>query len=588
VSQRTGTSEPITSLLVANRGEIAVRVLRSAKEMGIRTIAVYSELDRDALHTQVADEAWNIGPAPSSESYLDSHRILRVAKEANADAVHPGYGFLAENAAFAREVMDAGLIWVGPPPEAIVTMGSKITARQAAIEAGVPVVPGTSEPLESVEEAFTIAAEYGFPVAIKAAHGGGGKGMRIVGDGAALKEAIEGARREAEAYFGDPEVYIEKYIEKPRHIEAQIFADDHGHTVFLGERDCSLQRRHQKLIEETPAANMPDRLRRAIGRAAVQMAKACNYRGAGTVEFLVDSDSNFYFLEMNTRLQVEHTVTEMVTGIDLVQEQIHVANGLPLSFSNAEHAGHAIEFRINAEDPATGFIPQPGRIIDYREPAGFGVRVDSGVRTGSEISRYYDTLIAKLVVWGRDRDQAIAKARRALGEFKIVGVPTTIPAHLMMLDNNAFLKGTHHTSLVESEIDFSDLVQSIHPPVEGDEALARRDMTVEVSGRRYTVTFWAPEAPTAGGRPRRKPPKLDRGAAITSDDAGIVTSPMQGTIVKVHVEAGDRVRSGDPICVLEAMKMENEVRSQVDGEVIEVKVRPGDTISTGQVMAVIR
>lgn len=582
------TPTRITSLLVANRGEIAVRVLRSAKEMGIRTIAVYSELDRDALHTQVADEAWNIGPAPSSESYLDSHRILRVAKEANADAIHPGYGFLAENAEFAQQVMDSGFIWVGPPPEAIITMGSKITARQAAIEAGVPVVPGTSEPLAEVEDAFTIAAEYGYPVAIKAAHGGGGKGMRIVSDAAGLKEAIEGAKREAEAYFGNPEVYIEKYIDKPRHIEAQIFADDHGHTVFLGERDCSLQRRHQKLIEETPAANLPDRQRRALGRAAVQMAKACDYRGAGTVEFLVDSENTFYFLEMNTRLQVEHTVTEMVTGIDLVQEQIRVAGGAPLSFANVERTGHAIEMRINAEDPATGFIPQPGRIIDYREPAGFGVRVDSGVTAGSEISRYYDTLIAKLIVWGRDRDQAVAKAKRALGEFRIVGVPTTIPAHLLMLDNNAFLEGQHHTSLVETEMDFSDLVQTIHPPAEGDEALARRDMTVEVSGRRYTVTFWAPEAPAAGGKPRRKPPKLDRATAVTSDDAGIVTAPMQGTIVKVHIEPGDRIRSGDPICVLEAMKMENEVRAQVDGEVIEVKVRPGDTVATGQVITIIR
>jgi acetyl-CoA/propionyl-CoA carboxylase biotin carboxyl carrier protein len=588
VSPKPPTPEQITALLVANRGEIAVRVLRSAREMGVRTIAVYSELDRDALHTQVADEAWNIGPAPSSESYLDSHRILRVAKETGADAIHPGYGFLAENADFAREVIDAGLIWVGPPPEAIVTMGSKITARQAAIEAGVPVVPGTSEPLASAEEAFSVAAEFGFPVAVKAAHGGGGKGLRIVYDATELQGAVEGARREAEAYFGDPEVYVEKYIENPRHIEAQIFADDHGHTVFLGERDCSMQRRHQKLIEETPAANISDRQRRAIGRAAVQMAKACDYRGAGTVEFLVDGNGDFYFLEMNTRLQVEHTVTEMVTGIDLVQEQLRVASGLPLSFTNAERTGHAIEFRVNAEDPAHGFIPHPGRIVDYREPAGFGVRVDSGVTSGSEISRYYDTLIAKLVVWGRDREQAIAKGRRALKEFRIVGVPTTIPAHLTMLQNDAFLAGRHHTALVENGIDFSDLVQTISPPVAEEEALARRDMTVEVSGRRYTVTFWAPEAPGAGGRARRKPPKLARGAALTSDDAGILTSPMQGTIVKVHVESGDRVRNGDPICVLEAMKMENEVRAPVDGEVIEVRVRPGDTVSTGQVIAIIR
>ncbi|GBD84318.1 acetyl-/propionyl-coenzyme A carboxylase alpha chain [bacterium BMS3Abin02] len=589
MSPKNPPPRPINALLVANRGEIAVRVLRSAREMGIRTIAVYSELDRDALHTQVADEAWNIGPAPSSESYLDAHRILRVAKETGADAVHPGYGFLAENSDFAQAVMDAGMIWVGPPPEAIIMMGSKITARQAATKAGVSVVPGTTEPLASTEEAFTAAAEFGFPVAVKAAHGGGGKGLRIVHDASELQAAVEGARRESEAYFGSSELYVEKYIEEPRHIEAQIFADDHGHTVFLGERDCSLQRRHQKLIEETPAAGLADRLRKAIGRSAIQIAKACDYRGAGTVEFLVDKEDNFYFLEMNTRLQVEHTVTEMVTGIDLVAEQLRVARGEPLSFTAPKRSGHAIEFRINAEDPAHGFLPNPGHIVDYREPAGFGVRVDSGVTAGSEISRYYDTLIAKLITWGRTREQAIARGKRALREFRIVGVPTTIPAHLRMLENDTFLKGKHHTAFVENSLDFSDLVQSVAPPLAEEEALARRDMTVEVSGRRYTVTFWAPELPTAiGGRPRRKPPKLARAAMLSSDDAGIITAPMQGTIVKVHVEAGDHVRNGDALCVLEAMKMENEVRAPVDGEVIEIKVRPGDTVSPGQIIAIIR
>ncbi len=583
------TPRPINALLVANRGEIAVRVLRSARELGVRTIAVYSELDRDALHTKVADEAWNIGPAPSSESYLDAHRIIRVAKETKADAIHPGYGFLAENADFARAVIDAGLIWVGPPPDSIITMGSKITARQAALKANVPVVPGTSEPLASTEEAFSVASEFGFPVAVKAAHGGGGKGLRVVHDAADLQAAVEGARREAEAYFGNADLYVEKYIEKPRHIEAQIFADQQGHTIFLGERDCSLQRRHQKLIEETPAAGLPDRVRKALGRAAVQMAKACGYVGAGTVEFLVDQEDNFYFLEMNTRLQVEHTVTEMVTGIDLVREQLLVAGGEPLSFTTPKPSGHAIEFRINAEDPAHGFLPNPGRVVDYHEPAGFGVRVDSGVTTGSEISRYYDTLIAKLITWGRTRDQAIARGKRALQEFRIVGVPTTIPAHLRMLENEMFLAGKHHTGLVEADMDFSDLIQSVAPPLAQDEQLARRDMTVEISGRRYTVTFWAPEAPSAiGGRPRRKPPKLAQATAVPSDDAGIITAPMQGTIVKVHVDPGDHVRDGDPICVLEAMKMENEVRVPVDGEVIEVKVRPGDTVAAGQVIAIVR
>lgn len=579
---------PIESLLVANRGEIAVRVIRAGKEMGLRTIAVYSELDRDALHTKLADEAWNIGPAPAAESYLDAHRILRVAKEAGADAIHPGYGFLAENGEFARAVEAAGLVWVGPPADAIDLMGSKLAARQAAIDANVPVVPGTTEPIESLEEAITTAAELGYPVAVKASYGGGGKGLRVVEDATELQAAIDGARREAEAYFGNPQIYLEKYLERPRHIEAQIFSDHHGHHVFLGERDCSLQRRHQKLIEETPAVGITDKQRRAIGRAATSLAKAVDYRNAGTVEFLLDSNGDFYFLEMNTRLQVEHTVTEMVTGIDLVHEQLRVAAGEPLGFTTPKPSGHAIEFRINAEDPAHGFLPSPGRIVDYREPAGFGVRVDSGVHAGSEISRYYDTLIAKLVVWGQDRDQALARARRALREFQIVGLPTTIPAHLRLVDLPEFQEGRHHTKLAES-LDFSDLVQSVSPAMPEDEEMTRRELTVEVSGRRYVVTFWAPE-PAANGRRRvaRKPPKLERAQPITGEDAGIITAPMQGTIVKVHIEVGDRVRIDDPICVLEAMKMENEVRSPVDGEVVDVKVRTGDTVATGQVIAVIR
>ena len=376
-----------------------MRIIQAARTLGISPVAVYSEADSRALHVRLADDAVEIGPAEAAQSYLDIDKLINAARTSGCDCVHPGYGFLSERAVFAQAVMDAGMIWVGPPPEAIIMMGSKITARQAATKAGVSVVPGTTEPLASTEEAFTAAAEFGFPVAVKAAHGGGGKGLRIVHDASELQAAVEGARREAEAYFGSSELYVEKYIEEPRHIEAQIFADDHGHTVYLGERDCSMQRRHQKLIEETPAAGLADRLRKAIGRSAIQIAKACDYRGAGTVEFLVDKEDNFYFLEMNTRLQVEHTVTEMVTGIDLVAEQLRVARGEPLSFTAPKRSGHAIEFRINAEDPAHGFLPNPGHIVDYREPAGFGVRVDSGVTAGSEISRYYDTLIAKLITW---------------------------------------------------------------------------------------------------------------------------------------------------------------------------------------------
>ena len=378
------------SLLIANRGEIAVRVIRSAQEVGLRTIAVYSELDRDALHVQLADEAWNVGGAPAAESYLNADRIIEIGRESNADAVHPGYGFLAENAAFAQTVTDAGMIWVGPPPAAIKVMGDKISSRRAAEEAKVAMVPGTTDALETVEEAISIAAEFGYPVAIKASYGGGGKGLRVVHEESELADAIEGARREADAYFGNAEVYVEKYLVNPRHIEAQIIIDDQGNAKFLGERDCSVQRRHQKLIEEAPSAVLTVEQRSALGTAALAVAESCGYRNAGTIEFLLDQEGNFYFLEMNTRLQVEHTVTEMVTGIDLVAEQLRVAAGEPLSFDEVTLNGHAIELRINAENPANDFLPNPGTVTEYREPSGFGVRVDSWMQPGATISQYYD------------------------------------------------------------------------------------------------------------------------------------------------------------------------------------------------------
>jgi acetyl-CoA/propionyl-CoA carboxylase biotin carboxyl carrier protein len=580
------------SLLIANRGEIAVRIIRSAQEMGLRTIAVYSELDRDALHVDLADEAWNIGPAPAAGSYLNMDRIIEVAHEAKADAVHPGYGFLAENPTFARKVMDAGIIWVGPPPDAIATMGDKIASRKAAAQAKVESVPGTLEPLESVDDAAAAAGEFGYPVAIKAAHGGGGKGLRVVHTEDELEAAVAGARREADAYFGNPEVYVEKYLEFPRHIEAQILCDGHGHAVFLGERDCSVQRRHQKLIEETPSPGLDDKTRGRLGKAAIAVAKACGYRNAGTVEFLVDRSGSFFFLEMNTRLQVEHTVTEMVTGIDIVQEQLKIAQGRPLSIDRVKTAGHAIEFRINAEDPARDFLPNPGRVAEYREPAGFGVRVDSWIRPGTKISQYYDNLMAKLVVWGPTRTDAINRARRALGEFHIRGVATTIPAHLRVLEHPTFIEGTHHTRWAEDELDLSGIARPTAPAIPEDEAMAQREITVEIGGRRYLVTYWMPELqPASSGRrpaPRRRPPKLSQPAGNSSGEAGVVTAPMQGTIVKVHTEAGHSINAGEPICVLEAMKMENEVRSPIEGEVIDLRVRPGDTVTSGQVIAIIR
>jgi acetyl-CoA/propionyl-CoA carboxylase biotin carboxyl carrier protein len=582
---------PVEAVLIANRGEIAVRVIRAAKDLGLRTIAIYSELDRDAVHVDLADEAWNVGTAPAADSYLNADRILEVAKESGADAVHPGYGFLAENAPFAQAVIDAGLTWVGPSPEAIATMGDKIASRSAAEAAGVVCVPGTLKPVISVDEVRGFADEHGFPIAIKAAHGGGGRGLKVVQTFDELAPAFESAGREAEAWFGNPEVYVERYIEHSRHIEAQIILDDHGNAVFLGERDCSLQRRHQKLIEETPGFGIKPDVRAAIGEAALAVARAASYVNAGTVEFLMDQEGTFYFLEMNTRIQVEHTVTEMVTGVDLVTEQLRVAAGGALSFTDVNPRGHAIEMRINAEDPSRNFLPTPGTLVAYQEPAGPWVRVDSGVRAGSTISQYYDNLIGKLVVWGGDREEAIARAERALGEYVVSGVSTTIPAHKRLLASEAFRSGTVHTRSIEEEFDFSDLAPETAPALPGEEELEERKLTVEVGGRRFEVRFWAPVlASTGGGQraaPRRRAPKLSREASDTGAE-GIVTAPMQGTIVKVHKKAGDSVRADEAVCVLEAMKMENAINTPIAGEIVDLKVQPGDTVAAGSVLMVIR
>jgi acetyl-CoA/propionyl-CoA carboxylase biotin carboxyl carrier protein len=579
---------PLTSVLIANRGEIAVRVLRTAREMGLRTIAVYSELDRDALHVRLADEAWNIGPAPAAESYLNIDRIMSVASEARADAIHPGYGFLSENASFARAVMRERIAWVGPPPDAIATMGDKISSRRAAEAAGAPTVPGTVQPLDSVDEIKEVAARYGYPVAIKAAHGGGGKGLRVVQNEGEVAEAFEGAQREAAAYFGNAEVYVEKYITRPRHVEAQILLDDHGNELFLGERDCSVQRRHQKLIEETPSPSMNDDQRERFGAAALAVARACGYRNAGTVEFLLDQEGEFFFLEMNTRLQVEHTVTEMVTGIDLVREQLRIAAGLPMSTTTAEPRGHAIEFRINAENPAHDFLPTPGQITEYHEPAGFGIRVDGWVGASTTVSQYYDNLMAKLVVWGRDRDEAIQRGRRALSEYEIHGVASTIPAHEAVLSHPDFIENRHHTKWIENDVDLASSEPIAAEALPEEEDVVRRQMTVEIGGRRFQVAYWAPEVSTgAAGTPRRRRPRLERSGATGSSD-GIISAPMQGTIVKVSVKAGDTVDAGDPICVLEAMKMENEVKSPLSGAVVDLRVQPGDTVAAGDTIAIVR
>ena len=581
------------SVLIANRGEIAVRVIRAAQELGLRTIAIYSELDRDARHTDMADEAWSVGPAPAAESYLNATKILEVAAEASADAVHPGYGFLAENADFARRVIDAGMIWVGPSPESIATMGDKIASRRAAEAAGVAGVPGTLEPLASPDEVETFAQSHGYPIAIKAAHGGGGRGLKVVRNAGELQAAFESAKREAEAWFGSPEVYLERYLERPRHVEAQIIGDTHGNVVFLGERDCSIQRRHQKLVEESPAPNFSARQRARLGESAIALAKATSYVSAGTIEFLMDETGELYFLEMNTRIQVEHTVSEMVTGIDLVKEQLRIAAGDVLTFSeNPGPIGHAIEFRINAEDPGQDFRPSPGTLVDYREPGGFGIRVDSGVVAGDTISQYYDNMIAKLVVWGRDRNEAIERGKRALASFVVTGVPTTIPAHQRIIGTEAFSSGDVSTGFLADHVSLADVSHPSAATLPEDEELQERSLTVEVGGRRHEVKFWTVAAPQTGGgsqraTPRRRAPKLDKDAML-GEGAGIVSAPMQGTIVKVHHGAGAKVTAGEAVCVLEAMKMENEILAPIDGEIVDLRVQPGDTIANGAIIMVIR
>jgi acetyl-CoA/propionyl-CoA carboxylase biotin carboxyl carrier protein len=575
------------SLLIANRGEIAVRVIRTAREMGLRTIAIYSELDRDALHVHLADEAWNVGPAPAAESYLNQERILRVAAESGAEAIHPGYGFLSENAVFARAVEDAGITWVGPPGDCIQAMGDKITSRRNAESHSVPTVPGITDPVTEVDEVLALADQFGYPVAIKAAHGGGGKGLRVVHGADDAKEAFEGARREADAYFGNPEVYVEKYLEQPRHVEAQVLFDKHGNGLFLGERDCSVQRRHQKLIEETPSPGITSKQRKTLGKAAIAAGKSCGYVNAGTVEFLMDREGDFYFLEMNTRLQVEHTVTEMVTGLDIVEWQLRIAAGEELTIEEVDPRGHAIEFRINAEDPYSGYLPTPGQVVEWHEPAGPGVRVDSWITPGTAVSQYYDNLMAKLVVWGHGRTSAINRGKRALQEFNVSGVSTTIPAHLTVLDHEDFIEGRHHTKWMEDTVKLEGSAPEVAPALPEDEEMSKRDITVEVGGRRFAVTYWAPEPVAAGAPARRKRPKLATGGASGASD-GVVTAPMQGTIVKVHVDAGDPVKAGDPICVLEAMKMENEVTSPAAGDVIDLRVEPGDTVTSGEVIAIVK
>ena len=582
--------EVFAKVLIANRGEIAVRVIRACREMGVATVAVYSDLDRDALHTRLADEAYALGGKAATESYLNAEAILSVIDRSGADAVHPGYGFFSENANFARAVTDRGVAFIGPPPEAIEVMGDKISARLAAEQVGVHGVPGTTEFITDPDQVRAFGAEHGYPVAIKAAYGGGGRGMKVVTDETTIEDAIESAKREAMSYFARDEIYMERYLTAPRHVEIQVLADAYGNAVYLGERDCSAQRRHQKLIEEAPAPDLPDEVRTSMGEAAVAVALGCGYTNAGTVEFLYE-DGVFHYLEMNTRLQVEHPVTELVTGLDLVEQQLLIASGEPLDFTQDDVtiSGHAIEVRINAEDPSGGaFLPSPGRIDSLRVPDGFGIRFDGGYEAGDEISQYYDNLVGKLVIWGRDREVAIRRTLRALADFEIRGVATTIPADIAILEHPDFAAVTHSTKWVEETLDLSTVSSAVQPSTTGDDETptTRRDISVEVAGRRFAVSMWIPEAaPPAGPSPRTRAKRS--GMGTSGSGTGRVVVPMQGTIVKVLVAVGDNVDAGDTVCVLEAMKMENNVAADRAGTVSEVLVEPGDSVGAGDMVVVV-
>jgi acetyl-CoA/propionyl-CoA carboxylase, biotin carboxylase, biotin carboxyl carrier protein len=578
-------------VLVANRGEIAVRVFRTLRELGIGSVAVYSEADRRSLHAAVADEAHLLGPGPPAESYLHLERVLEAASRSGAEAIHPGYGFLAENADFARAVAEAGLVWIGPPPEAIEAMGSKVTARRLMQEAGVPVIPGTTEPVDSVEEVLALGEEHGWPLAIKASAGGGGKGLKVVRGPEDAERALASARREGESYFADPTVYVERFLEDPRHVEVQVLADAYGTVVHLGERDCTIQRRHQKLVEETPSPAVGPELRDRIGAIAVDAARAVGYRGAGTIEGLLDRDGNYFFLEMNTRIQVEHTVTELVTGVDLVREQVLVAAGEPLTFAqdDVRFAGHAIECRVNAEDPANGFLPAPGAITAYREPAGPGVRVDSGVTEGSEVVGLYDPLVAKLVVWDTDRERARRRMLRALEEYVVEGVTTLLGFHRALLEHPCFVAGETCFGVVESDSLAARAAElaaaSARRPSGGAARLQEEHVGVELDGRRFDVALLRPEPPHAELARRRR----ERAGGGTHHAAAreAVVSPMQGTVLAVEVAEGDEVREGQVICVVEAMKMENEITAHRRGTVTGLSVVAGAAVTTGQVICVV-
>ena len=582
-----------SKVLVANRGEIAVRIMRALDELGIASVAVYSELDRDAVHVSRAAEAYLLGAAEPSESYLNVERLLAVADESGAQAIHPGYGFLAENADFAARCEERGIVFIGPPSAAIEAMGTKVRSRELMSAAGVPIVPGTTKAVRTVAAARKIiASEIGYPVAVKASGGGGGKGLRVAHSAEELPDAFEGAGREGERFFGDATLYLERYLPNPRHVEVQILADAHGNVVHLGERDCSVQRRHQKLIEESPAPPwvVDAALRERIGETAIDAARAIDYRGAGTVEGLLVGE-DYYFLEMNTRVQVEHCVTEMTTGIDIVKTGIRVAAGEPLPFAQEDVVlrGHAIECRINAEDASRRFAPAPGRVTSYREPGGPGVRIDSGVNVGSVVSSSYDPLVAKLIVWDSDRAAATQRMLRALREFEIKGLTTLLPFHQRLLQTRQWAAGETCRDLVEDDAWLAEIAAAEPPEDSALEALSV-DYTVEVSGRRFDVRVsgQSPGGATANGaRPRRQPRAPAGSAGSPAPGGDVLASPMQGTVLKIAVETGTQVEKGTLVAIIEAMKMENEVTAHKAGTIAVLPISVGASVASGDTLAVI-
>ena len=594
-----------SKVLIANRGEIAVRIVRALEELGVASVAVYSELDRDAPHVKRADEAYNLGEGPAADNYLNVEKILDVARRSGAEAIHPGYGFLAENAPFAQACEDAGIVFIGPPASAIEAMGSKTRARELMQAAGVPIVPGTTEPVASVFDAMKIAKEQiGFPVAVKAAGGGGGKGFRVALSEDELEAAFEGSSREGEKFFSDPTVYLERYLHDPRHVEVQVLADRHGNVIHLGERDCSIQRRHQKVIEESPAPEwvVDEEMRQRIGQIGVNAARAVDYVGAGTIEGLFSAregaEPDYFFLEMNTRVQVEHCVTEMTTGIDIVKEGIRAAAGEELAYAQEDVVlrGHAIECRINAEDAAKNFAPAPGRIGAYREPSGPGIRVDSGVAEGGEVSPMYDPMVAKLIVWDADREQATRRMLRALGEFEIEGLKTLIPFHQALLATEQWAKGETCRDLLEDRKWLKTLAfpAPAAPAEAGEEEKVEQTYAVEVSGRRFDVRVLGPAlggatpSAAANGGARRAPKRGERQASSGAGGPDVLPSPLQGNMWKVLVKAGDTVSEGQLLCIIEAMKMENEITAHKAGTIVDLPISEGAPIQAGAPIATIR